>query len=118
MKKSLSALCLVLLALGLLSSPAAAEESVAPAPRPEVLSASCSAAAVDAVASPIPLGPPERFDAAGCCPRTCKVNSDCDASCGAGLGQCRFLGTCCSFCLCSLGGSAILQTELSSPLQP
>ena len=98
MKKSLSALCFVLLALGFGVCPAAAEESVVLSP----LSNSCAA---ETVADASQAGPPAWLDAAACCPRTCNVDSDCDARCGTGLGDCRFLGTCCSFCLCSLSGS-------------
>ena len=115
MKKNLSALCLVLLALGFGASPAAAEESVVPSPRPADLSNSCTAKAV-AVASP--AGLPEWLDAAACCPRTCNVDSDCDARCGEGLGDCRFLGTCCSFCLCSLSGTSTAQKEPPASRQP
>lgn len=118
MKKSLFALCLVLLACGFVVIPAAAEESAVPLP--DGLSGSCSA---ETVSITIPLGLPEWLDASGCCPRTCNVNSDCDASCGQGFGECKFLGSCCSFCLCSLGGGSTsvgpaVLAEPSSPLQP
>ena len=43
--------------------------------------------------------------AASCCPVLCRANSDCDATCGAGLGQCVGSGSCCRVCLCSLGGT-------------
>jgi hypothetical protein len=115
MKKSWFAFCLVLLAFGSVAAPLAAEGSVVPSPLRDGLSGSCAA---EAVSPTIPLGLPEWLDAAGCCPRTCNVNSDCDARCGQGFGECRFLGTCCSFCLCSLGGtSSAVLTEPSSPLQ-
>lgn len=102
MKKTLFALCLVLLAFSLIAIPAAAEESVVPSPVPDGLSGSCTGKAVSPT---IPLGLPEWLDAAGCCPRTCNLNSDCDASCGVGFGECKKLGSCCSFCLCSPFGT-------------
>lgn len=111
MKKSLFVLCLVLLAFGSIVIPAAAEESVVPSPLPDGLS--CTG---EAVSPTLPLGLPEWIDASGCCPRTCRVNSDCDASCGQGFGECKFLGTCCSFCLCSLGGTSAGPTVLAEPL--
>lgn len=35
----------------------------------------------------------------------CRVNSDCDATCGPGLGRCVQANPCCRVCLCSLGGT-------------
>ena len=43
--------------------------------------------------------------AASCCPALCQVNSDCDATCGPGFGQCVRVGSCCRVCLCSPGGT-------------
>lgn len=80
MKKSLFATCLLLLALSGIVSPAATVDST-------------------------PVGLPDQLDAAGCCPRTCNVNSDCDQTCGQGLGECKKIGSCCSVCLCSLSGT-------------
>ena len=116
MKKSLFALCLVLLAFGAIVRPAAAEESVVLSQLPAGLSGSCTG---EAGSLAISLGLPERLDASGCCPRTCNVNNDCDASCGQGFGECKKLGSCCSFCLCSPSGTSsgpAVPTEPSSPL--
>lgn len=44
-------------------------------------------------------------DAAGCCPILCRTDSDCNSTCGVGLGRCVGGTTCCRACLCSLGGS-------------
>jgi hypothetical protein len=80
MKKSLFATCLLLLALsGVVTLPATVEMT--------------------------PLDLPDQLDAAGCCQRTCSVNSDCDRTCGPGGGECRFIGSCCSVCLCTLSGT-------------
>jgi hypothetical protein len=43
--------------------------------------------------------------ASSCCQPRCSVNSDCNATCGVGLGQCVSVGPCCRVCLCSLGGT-------------
>ncbi|HSK81014.1 MAG TPA: hypothetical protein VLQ45_31465 [Thermoanaerobaculia bacterium] len=81
MKKSLFATCLLLLALSGVMSPAATVDST-------------------------PVGLPDQLDAAGCCQRTCNVNSDCDQICGGpGAGECKKIGSCCSVCLCSSSGT-------------
>jgi hypothetical protein len=43
--------------------------------------------------------------AASCCPILCSTDSQCDATCGPGLGRCVGATTCCRVCLCSLGGT-------------
>ncbi len=35
----------------------------------------------------------------------CTVNSDCDATCGPGLGRCVQANPCCRVCLCTFGGT-------------
>jgi hypothetical protein len=43
--------------------------------------------------------------ASGCCPILCRTDSDCNSTCGVGLGRCVGGTTCCRVCLCSPGGS-------------
>lgn len=35
----------------------------------------------------------------------CTVNSDCDGTCGPGLGRCVWATPCCRVCLCTFGGT-------------
>jgi hypothetical protein len=44
---------------------------------------------------------PEWLAASSCCRPQCSVDSDCNRICGAGLGVCRLVNSCCRACLCS-----------------
>lgn len=48
---------------------------------------------------------PSTADAGSCCPTLCRTDSDCNSTCGVGLGRCVGGATCCRMCLCSPGGS-------------
>ncbi len=48
---------------------------------------------------------PSTANAGSCCPILCRTDSDCNSTCGVGLGRCVGGTTCCRVCLCSLGGS-------------
>ncbi|HKI00493.1 MAG TPA: hypothetical protein VKK31_00795 [Thermoanaerobaculia bacterium] len=44
---------------------------------------------------------PEWLSASRCCQSQCSSDSGCDRICGAGLGQCRMVNSCCRACICS-----------------
>jgi hypothetical protein len=106
--KNVLLLCFALLLLGFAAAPAAsaAEASVAvnsPALAVAPLelgnaSGSCAGSSASDVLSP---ATPEWLAASSCCRPQCGVDSNCDAICGVGLGQCRVVNSCCKQCFCA-----------------
>jgi hypothetical protein len=98
-------LCLLLLALTLTATAALA---VPPAPAPAIeapldffgtATVSCPSATFTTPApSPAAL---DLFGALSCCRPECSSNSGCDRKCGAGLGTCVQVNSCCKQCICN-----------------
>ena len=96
MKKILP-LCLLLLSF---AAPAAfAMPPAAPLDFLETAGESCPTTTLTTPApSPAAL---DLFGALSCCRPECSSNSGCDKKCGAGLGTCVQVNSCCKQCICS-----------------
>ena len=92
-------LCLLLLALTLTTAAAFAAPPAAPAPFFETSAGSCPTATL-ATPAPMPAAL-DLFGALSCCRPECSSNSGCDKKCGAGLGTCVQVNSCCKQCICS-----------------
>lgn len=101
-------LCLLLLALALTAPAAFAAPPAAPAPAPAIAApldffgaagGSCPTATL-ATPAPSPAAL-DLFGALSCCRPECSTNSGCDKKCGAGLGTCVQVSSCCKQCICS-----------------
>lgn len=106
--KNVLLLCFALLLLGFAAAPAAlaAEASVAVSSpalsvTPLELANASGSCAGSSASDAMTLATPEWLASSSCCRPQCTVNSNCDQICGAGLGQCRMVNSCCKQCLCA-----------------